>query len=85
VGLWACGLLARSEGSAHVLDIPLDCRGWHCISLPGIAAPCLASAFHRSVTCACLPPLAPAEGGTAIIYDWDRNTLEAIFNVPPNW
>lgn len=31
----------------------------------------------------CCPHL--AEGGTALIYDWERNTLEAIFNVPPNW
>lgn len=28
---------------------------------------------------------AEAEGSTAIVYDWDRNQLEAIFNVPPNW
>lgn len=28
---------------------------------------------------------AEAEGSTAIIYDWDRNQLEAIFNVPSNW
>jgi hypothetical protein len=28
---------------------------------------------------------AEAEGGTALIYDWERNALEAIFNVPPNW
>ncbi|KAL4420475.1 hypothetical protein ABPG75_010131 [Micractinium tetrahymenae] len=28
---------------------------------------------------------AEADGGTALIYDWERNTLEAIFNVPPNW
>lgn len=28
---------------------------------------------------------AEAEGSTAIVYDWDRNHLEAIFNVPPNW
>jgi hypothetical protein len=28
---------------------------------------------------------AEAEGGTALVYDWDRNQLEAIFNVPPNW
>ncbi|EFN52585.1 hypothetical protein CHLNCDRAFT_58794 [Chlorella variabilis] len=28
---------------------------------------------------------AEAEGGTALVYDWDRNALEAIFNVPPNW
>ncbi|KAL4855527.1 Acid beta-fructofuranosidase 4 [Chlorella vulgaris] len=28
---------------------------------------------------------AEAEGGTALVYDWDRNSLEAIFNVPPNW
>jgi len=24
-------------------------------------------------------------GGTAIVYDWNTNLLEAIFNVPPNW
>lgn len=28
---------------------------------------------------------AEADGSTAIVYDWDRNQLEAIFNVPPNW
>ena len=28
---------------------------------------------------------AEAEGSTAIIYDWSRNQLEAIFNVPANW
>ena len=28
---------------------------------------------------------AEAEGSTAIVYDWDRNQLEAIFNVPPHW
>lgn len=28
---------------------------------------------------------AEAEGGTALIYDWERNALEAIFNVPSNW
>jgi sucrose-6-phosphate hydrolase SacC (GH32 family) len=28
---------------------------------------------------------AEAEGSTAIIYDWERNHLEAIFNVPTNW
>lgn len=28
---------------------------------------------------------AEAEGSTAIIYDWNNNQLEAIFNVPNNW
>jgi len=28
---------------------------------------------------------AEAEGSTAVVYDWDRNQLEAIFNVPANW
>lgn len=28
---------------------------------------------------------AEAEGGTAILYDWNTGLLEAVFNVPPNW
>ena len=28
---------------------------------------------------------AETDGSTAIVYDWDKNQLEAIFNVPPNW
>ena len=32
-----------------------------------------------------LPARPPAEGGTAIVYNWETGMLEAIFNVPPNW
>jgi hypothetical protein len=28
---------------------------------------------------------AEADGGTALVYDWERNALEAIFNVPASW
>lgn len=28
---------------------------------------------------------AEAEGGTAVVYDWERGVLEAIFNVPPSY
>lgn len=62
------------------------------------AGPCPASLVCKQPWPLCtLPPfhlatwppghraLLHAEGGTALIYDWERNTLEAIFNVPPNW
>jgi hypothetical protein len=47
--------------------------------------PDLLTCCHHGCLPFCLALPAVAEGGTAIIYDWDRNTLEAIFNVPPNW
>ena len=28
---------------------------------------------------------AEADGGTALLYNWEHNRLEAIFNVRPNW
>lgn len=28
---------------------------------------------------------AEADGDAALVYDWDRNQLEVIFNVPPHW
>lgn len=28
---------------------------------------------------------AEADGDSALVYDWDRNQLEVIFNVPPHW
>ena len=46
-----------------------------------LSPPCCACCAVRAVLCCALF----AEGGTALIYDWERNALEAIFNVPPNW
>jgi len=52
-------------------------------SAPQHARPCRGSALAAGLLFR--SNVAESEGSTALIYDWQHNQLEAIFNVPPNW